>query len=150
MRSSPLTCGSWMSVITRSGEKLRAASSALRLSVTASGSWPCAASRSQNSLMLRALSSTIRILAKLLPSPVRGVLSRAATKRQTTRVALALAALAATLGDERRAQRFLDLTGIGTDELRAQGGRAGLLAALLRFLEAHEPDLVAVAEAAWR
>jgi hypothetical protein len=60
---------------------------------------------------------------------------------------LALAALAATLGDERRAQRFLDLTGIGTDELRARAGEPGLLAALLRFLESHEPDLLAVAEA---
>ena len=60
---------------------------------------------------------------------------------------LALAALAATLGDERRAQRFLDLTGIGTDELRARAGEPGLLAALLRFLESYEPDLMAVAAA---
>jgi hypothetical protein len=61
-------------------------------------------------------------------------------------VALALAALATTLGDERRAQRFLDLTGIGTDELRASLGDPALLAAVLRFLEAHEPDLISVAE----
>jgi len=61
--------------------------------------------------------------------------------------ALALAALAATLGDERRAHRFLDLTGIGTDELRQKAGEPALLAALVRFLEAHEPDLVAVAHA---
>lgn len=61
-------------------------------------------------------------------------------------VALALGALTATLGNERRAQRFLDLTGIGTDELRARAGEPTLLAALLRFLEAHEPDLLAVAE----
>ena len=59
---------------------------------------------------------------------------------------LALSALAATLGDERRAHRFLDLTGIGTDELRARAADPALLAALIRFLEAHEPDLVAVAE----
>ena len=62
-------------------------------------------------------------------------------------VALALGALTATLGDERRAQRFLDLTGIGTDELRARAGEPALLAELLRFLEAHEPDLLAVAQA---
>jgi hypothetical protein len=62
-------------------------------------------------------------------------------------VTLALAALAATLGDERRAQRFLDLTGIGTGELRDRAAEPGLLAALLRFLEAHEPDLIAVAGA---
>jgi hypothetical protein len=61
-------------------------------------------------------------------------------------MAVALAALAATLSDERRAQRFIDLTGIGTDELRRRADEPRLLAALLRFLEAHEPDLVAVAE----
>jgi Protein of unknown function (DUF3572) len=61
-------------------------------------------------------------------------------------VAFALAALAATLGCERRAQRFIDLTGIGTDELRDRAADPALLAALLRFLEAHEPDLLAVAE----
>ena len=61
-------------------------------------------------------------------------------------VALALAALAATLSDERRAQRLLDLTGIGTDELRSRLGEPALLAAVLHFLEAHEPDLTAVAE----
>jgi Protein of unknown function (DUF3572) len=64
----------------------------------------------------------------------------------TDAVAIALAALAATLGDERRAQRFLDLTGIGTDELRDRVGDPALLAALIRFLEAHEPDLVAISE----
>ena len=62
-------------------------------------------------------------------------------------VALALGALAATLGSERRAQRFIDLTGIGTDELRRRVGEPAILAALLRFLEAHEPDLLEVAEA---
>ncbi len=61
-------------------------------------------------------------------------------------VALALAALAATLGEPRRARRFVDLTGIGTDELRARAGEPALLAALVRFLEAHEPDLIAVSE----
>ena len=60
--------------------------------------------------------------------------------------ALALAALAATLSEQRRAQRFLELTGIGTEQLRAQANEPSLLAALLRFLEAHEPDLVAVSE----
>jgi len=38
------------------------------------------------------------------------------------------------------------LTGIGTDELRERLGDPSLLAALIRFLEGHEPDLVAVAE----
>jgi hypothetical protein len=62
-------------------------------------------------------------------------------------VTLALAALAATLGCERRARRFIDLTGIGTDELRLRAAEPDLLAAMLRFLEAHEPDLIAVAAA---
>ena len=63
--------------------------------------------------------------------------------------ALALAALAATLTDERRARRFLDLTGLEVEELRnrAISGDRGLLAATLAFLESHEPDLVAVAGA---
>jgi hypothetical protein len=59
---------------------------------------------------------------------------------------IALSALAATLTDERRARRFLDLTGIGTDDLRRRVGDPGLLRALIGFLEAHEPDLVAVSE----
>ena len=61
--------------------------------------------------------------------------------------ALALSALAATLTDERRAQRFLDLSGIDTEELRLRAAEPALLAALLRFLEAHEPDLIDVADA---
>ena len=60
--------------------------------------------------------------------------------------ALALSALAATLSDERRAQRFLDLTGIETGDLRARAADPGLLTALIAFLEAHEPDLLAVCE----
>jgi len=63
--------------------------------------------------------------------------------------AIALGAMAATLSDERRAQRFLDLTGLDAAELRerALAGDRGLLAATIAFLESHEPDLVAVADA---
>jgi hypothetical protein len=61
-------------------------------------------------------------------------------------VAIALSALAATLVDDRRAQRFLALTGIGTDELRRRANDPSLLSAVIGFLEAHEPDLIAVAE----
>ena len=61
-------------------------------------------------------------------------------------LAVALAALAATLECGRRAQRFIDLTGIGTDELKRRAAEPALLAALLRFLEAHEPDLLAVSK----
>jgi hypothetical protein len=61
-------------------------------------------------------------------------------------LAVALVALAATLADERRARRFLELTGIGTDELRRKADDPVLLVALIGFLEAHEPDLLAVAQ----
>jgi hypothetical protein len=60
---------------------------------------------------------------------------------------LALSALAVALTDERRAQRFLDLSGIDTEDLRRRAAEPVLLAALLRFLEAHEPDLIDVASA---
>ena len=61
-------------------------------------------------------------------------------------VALALMALAAVVTDERRGQRFLSLSGLSPNELRVRAGDPALLAALLRFLEAHEPDLLAVAD----
>lgn len=64
----------------------------------------------------------------------------------TDAASLALLALATAISDERRARRFLDLTGIGTDELRARAADPELLAALIRFLEGYEPDLLAVAE----
>ena len=60
--------------------------------------------------------------------------------------ALALRALAATLADQRLADRFLSLSGIDPPDLRQRASDPGLLAALLRFLEAHEPDLVTIAE----
>ena len=61
--------------------------------------------------------------------------------------ALALAALAATLTDARRAERFLAVTGLSPDGIRSRLGDPAMLAACLAFLEAHEPDLLAVAEA---
>ncbi len=61
-------------------------------------------------------------------------------------VALALRALAATLADQRLAERFLSLSGIDPPDLRRRAGDPVLLVELLCFLEAHEPDLVAVAE----
>ena len=61
-------------------------------------------------------------------------------------VIVALGALAATLSDPRRAERLLALTGIGPDDLRERAGDPDLLAAVLRFLENHEPDLVEIAQ----
>lgn len=55
------------------------------------------------------------------------------------------------LADGSRAQRFLDLTGLTPDSLRASvaepAARNSILGAVLDFLCAHEPDLVAAAEA---
>jgi hypothetical protein len=59
---------------------------------------------------------------------------------------VALQALAVTLRDEARAQRLLTLTGLTADELRSRATEPAMLAAVLSFLEAHEPDLIAVAE----
>jgi hypothetical protein len=59
--------------------------------------------------------------------------------------ALALSAIGWTLTDEARAQRLLALTGLTPDGLRERLADEGLMAAALRFLEAHEPDLVACA-----
>lgn len=61
--------------------------------------------------------------------------------------ALVLLALAATLAEPRRAERFLALTGLDADQLRERIGDPGLLSAVIGFLESHEPDLIAVAEA---
>ena len=60
---------------------------------------------------------------------------------------VALQALAWVLADERRAQRFLDLTGLTPEELRTGIGSAEMQGSVLDFLAAHEPDLVAAAEA---
>ncbi len=66
---------------------------------------------------------------------------------ETNAEALALQALVWTLGDESRARRLLDLTGLDPADLRARAGEATVLAATLAFLESHEPDLVACAAA---
>ena len=61
--------------------------------------------------------------------------------------AVALGALGWTLAEESRAQRLLALTGLSPDELRTRLDDPSALAAVLHFLEAHEPDLIACAEA---
>lgn len=60
---------------------------------------------------------------------------------------LALLALAHVVGDEALLPRFLALSGVGTDELRDRAQDPVLLGAVLDFLLAHEPDLVAFAAA---
>lgn len=58
-----------------------------------------------------------------------------------------LRALAWVLADAPRAQRFLDLTGLTPDGLRASVADSSTHRAVLDFLCAHEPDLLAAAEA---
>jgi hypothetical protein len=70
-------------------------------------------------------------------------MSAAATNDPT---AIALRALAATLGEQRLAERFLSLSGIDPPDLRQRASDPDVLVALLRFLEAHEPDLLAIAD----
>jgi len=59
---------------------------------------------------------------------------------------LALSALSWTLADEGRAQRLLALTGLTPEDLRLRLRDPALLVAVIGFLEAHEPDLIACAQ----
>jgi hypothetical protein len=59
--------------------------------------------------------------------------------------ALALGALGWTLSDDARAQRLVALTGLTPAGMRERLADRDFLAAVLRFLEGHEPDLVACA-----
>lgn len=61
--------------------------------------------------------------------------------------ALALSALVWILREQDRAERLLALTGLTPDDLRARAGDPQVLGAILAFLESHEPDLIACAEA---
>jgi len=51
------------------------------------------------------------------------------------------------LGDGPRAERFLSLTGLTPEELRAGLGDPAVLSAVLEFLCGHEADLIAAADA---
>jgi hypothetical protein len=59
--------------------------------------------------------------------------------------ALAWGALGWTLSDDARAQRLVALTGLTPAGMRESLGERDFLAAVLRFLEGHEPDLIACA-----
>ncbi|MFQ5346975.1 MAG: DUF3572 family protein [Rhodothalassiaceae bacterium] len=69
-----------------------------------------------------------------------------AAERNRARV-IALEALAFVFREDRLATRFLALTGIDPTSLRERAGDDATLAAVLAFLAAHEPDLVAFASA---
>ena len=59
---------------------------------------------------------------------------------------LALAALGWLLSDDERAQRYLDLTGLDPDSLRAGLNDPSILKSCLDFLANYEPDLIRAAE----
>ena len=59
---------------------------------------------------------------------------------------LALRALVWTLAEPGLAGRLLDLTGLTPADLKARAGTPSVLGAVLGFLEANEPDLVACAD----
>ena len=59
---------------------------------------------------------------------------------------LALDALTFVLNDPLRADRFIGMTGLTPDNLRGRLADPSTLAAILVFLEAHEPDLLECAE----
>jgi hypothetical protein len=58
---------------------------------------------------------------------------------------MAFQALAWALMDETRAERLLSLTGLTPDGLRGSINERRTQAAILSFLEAYEPDLIACA-----
>ncbi|MFM5913568.1 MAG: DUF3572 domain-containing protein [Chakrabartia godavariana] len=60
---------------------------------------------------------------------------------------LAIQALIWVLGDDHRAQRFLALTGLDPDDLRARIAGPDMHEAVRQFLEGHQPDLLACADA---
>ena len=69
------------------------------------------------------------------------------TIQDTNAEALGLQALGWAVSDGDRALRLLALTGLSPEDLRGRLGDPSLLAAVLGFLEAHEPDLLACADA---
>jgi hypothetical protein len=60
---------------------------------------------------------------------------------------LGLQALAHVAGHEDLGPRFLALSGMDAESLRARAGEAPVLAAVIEFLASHEADLLAVAAA---
>ena len=71
----------------------------------------------------------------------------AADDRATHAATLALAALGWVLTDDDRAERYLALTGLNPDTLRAGLDNPSVLQSCLDFLANHEPDLIRAAEA---
>lgn len=80
------------------------------------------------------------------PKPAR---PDAAASREAAE-ALAVEALAFVAADADLLQRFLSVTGIEAEAIRAAAREPGFLAGVLGFVAAHEPTLLAFAGAAGR
>lgn len=65
----------------------------------------------------------------------------------TAPIVIGLQLLAYIVADAELGARFLALTGLSTDDLRARADDPGVLAALVDFLAANEADLVTAADA---
>jgi hypothetical protein len=61
-------------------------------------------------------------------------------------MALALGALVFVLGDDALSSRFMDMTGLTPDALRAGVNDPVVMGAVLEFLANHESDLIAAAD----
>jgi Protein of unknown function (DUF3572) len=61
---------------------------------------------------------------------------------------LSINALVWIAGDAAMMRRFLDLTGIEAEQIRAAANEPAFLAGVLKFILAHEPTLVAFAQSA--
>lgn len=72
--------------------------------------------------------------------------AKSVAQMQDDPATLALGALGWILADADRASRMLALTGLTPDVLRHGISESATLAAILSFLEAHEPDLIAAAD----
>jgi hypothetical protein len=60
---------------------------------------------------------------------------------------IALQALVYLVAEEDILQRFMDLTGVGADDLRQRADEADMLAGVLDFFLGFEPDLLQMCEA---
>jgi len=67
--------------------------------------------------------------------------------QQETAFSHALGAIAFIIADDELKDRFLALTGLSPDDFKQNIDKDAFLASVLEFLIAHEPDLIAYAEA---
>lgn len=82
-----------------------------------------------------------------IPDPNDAESSTQSSEMMTRAKTLALAALGWILQDGERAERYLELTGLDADSLRAGLDDPALLGSTIDFLANYEPDLIRASEA---